>query len=367
MACDKRWEVLAQCFRHFAADQARGRSRLYEYLADAISERPEVASPLFEAPVEQRRPTLLFAAVHDLLLRGIEHPLANYYPSVGGRREPDEELLGSFRDFCADHEDMLLGMISTRNTQTNEVRRSAALLPALQLAAQQATGPLALVEVGASAGLNLLMDRFAYRYDDLRVGPSDSALVIDSALRNGRPPPPVSHPIRLSSVRRIGIDLHPLDVRDPADARWLRACVWPEHLDRLHLLDAAVAFARDDPPELVTGHALEALPEVVDTLPHGIELCVFHSSTLAYFTHSESRRFVDLLESLSRDRTVWWVSLEAPFIEPFNRRARYAFQDSVEGLTYLIALSRLVGGERVSDQLLGRSDPHGKWIEWIDE
>ncbi len=388
MATENRRERLAQGFHHFAIQQAAGRSPLYRCLAKAISRRSDVALALLEAPAQQRRPTLLFAAVHDLLLRGVDHPLASYYPSVGGCRGPDEDLLMTFHDFCAAHDDMLRSMMSTRKTQTNEVRRSAALLPALQYAVQAARSPLALVEVGASAGLNLLMDRFAYRYDHLRVGPGDAALVIDTSLRDGHPPPildsnrptrpwrhpgqaeappPASYAEALPAERRIGIDLHPLDVRKLADARWLRACVWPDDLDRLRLLDAAIDVARRHPPELAAGHALEALPEVVHRLPSGVELCVFHSSTLAYFTTEERRKFVELLGSLSRARTVWWVSLEAPFIEPFDRQAPFAFKDAVEGLTYLIALSRLENGRRVSDLLLGRSDPHGKWIEWVAE
>ncbi|MDP8960867.1 MAG: DUF2332 domain-containing protein [Actinomycetota bacterium] len=361
MAAEDRWEVLAESFHRFAEDQARGRSRLYQHLASAII-GTDVASLLLEAPIEQRRPNLLLAAVHDLLLRGIEHPLARYYPSVGGWREPDEQLLATFRDFCTWHEDVLRGLVSTRNTQTNEVRRCAALLPALRRAARQASAPLTIVEVGASAGLNLLMDRFAYRYDDLLVGPDDAALVIDCALRNGTPPPLNT---ALSSARRVGIDLHPLDVHDADHARWLRACVWPEHLDRLHLLAAAIAVAQREPPELVAGHALEALPEVVATLPAGTELCVFNSATLAYFSQAERGAFVDLIESLSTDRPVWWVSLEAAFIEPFDWRASTTFQEAVEGLTYLITLTRMAGGCRVDDHLLGRSDPHGRWIEWI--
>ncbi len=386
MVRENRREVLAERFHHFATYQAAGRSRLYLCLAKAISGRADVALALLEAPAAQRRPTLLFAAVHDLLLRGVDHPLADYYPSVGGCREPDEKLLVTFHDFCSAHDDMLRSMMSTRKTQTNEVRRSAALLPALQHAARAARSPLALVEVGASAGLNLLMDRFAYRYDHFRVGPGDAALVIDTSLRNGRPPPILSSnrpprprcrpgqpeaPLPASSAKalpaepRIGIDLHPLDVRDPAHARWLHACVWPDDLDRLRLLAAAIEVARRHPPELVAGHALETLPEVLDRLPSGVELCVFHSSTLAYFTAEERRKFVEQLEALSRARTVWWVSLEAPFIEPFHRRAAFAFKDAAEGLTYLIALSRLQSGRRVCDRLLGRSDPHGKWIEWL--
>ncbi|MFN2556087.1 MAG: DUF2332 domain-containing protein [Nitriliruptorales bacterium] len=363
MAREDRWEALARCFRHFAVEQARGRSPLYGRLADDISGRPEVASVLLEAPPDQRRPTLLFAAVHDLLLGGVEHPLASYYPSVGGRREPDEALLLIFHDFCAAHDAVLRSMVSTRRTQTNEVRRSAALLPALQHAAQDAGAPFALVEIGTSAGLNLLMDRFAYRYDARRVGPPEAMVVIDTHLRSGRSPPILDS--ALPAERRIGVDLHPLDVRLPADARWLRACVWPDDLDRLRLLDAAVGLARRHPPELVAGHALQALPDVAERLPDGLELCVFHSSTLAYFSGEERRRFIELLRSLSHARSLWWISLEAPFIEPFDRQAPSAFEDEVEGLSYLVALSRLEDGRRVSDQLLGRSDPHGKWLEWI--
>src|SRR5205085_1814788 len=156
-------------------------------------------------------------------------------------------------------------------------------LPAFARVARQTGGPLALVEIGASVGLNLLWDRYGYDYGDgASYGDAGSPVRITCTVRGDRRP---WVPAVLPRVRyRVGLDLNPVDVRDPEAALWLRALVWPEHAGRAALLQRALEVARRDPPSLIKGDALDLLPAVLPAVPHDVALCVFHTFTVNQFS-----------------------------------------------------------------------------------
>jgi hypothetical protein len=208
--------------------------------------------------------------------------------------------------------------ILQRATQTNEVGRCATLLPVL---ARLAAGgpPLALLEVGASAGLCLYPDRYSYRYTgsvDVRLDPPDgpSPVVLDCVVE-GDPPLPsgARRPLGLPEVVwRGGIDLNPLDVRDADATRWLEQLVWPEHEDRRARLAAAVGLVRSDPPRLVRGDLVERLPALVGEVPEEATLVVFHSAVLAYLSQEQRSAFTSVVSRLPGH----WVSNEGAAVLP---------------------------------------------------
>jgi len=217
-------------------------------------------------------------------------PLADYYPGLAGfvhahgESPPWGRLDGdpypSFRSFCREHEDAIARLLETRRVQTNEVGRAACLLPAFGLVARRAgRRPLALVEIGASAGLLLLWDRYGYDYGGGSVyGDAASSVRVRCAARgNARPPIPAPFP---SITYRVGLDLDPVDARDGNQALWLRALVWPEHAQRAALLIRALEVARRDPPPLCAGDALELLPDLLLAIPSDAAVCLYHCYTL---------------------------------------------------------------------------------------
>jgi len=163
-----------------------------------------------------------------------------------------------FRAFVLERWDEVATTMLGRRTQTNEARRCATLLPVLAAI----DGPVALLEVGASAGLCLQPDRYAYRYDESPVL-GDCDLVL-----NCRTSGAVPVPDRLPDVVwRAGLDLNPLDVRDDDDMRWLRSLIWPEESERFEILDRAVEIARSAPARIARGDLLTDLATVAAGAP----------------------------------------------------------------------------------------------------
>ena len=322
---------LAWRFRVHAGRDVRGRSPLYEAVCAAVAERPEVLELLLDTRPGQRRPTLLLAAAHHLLLAGAEHPVAGSYPSLGGCRPPDPGLGARFCDFVLANADSIRALVRARRTQTNEVGRCTGLVLGLALLPP----PIALIDVGASAGLNLNLDRYAYDYGPAgRIETRGAEVVLRCAVRGGRVPLPAAPP---AIAWRAGIDLNPLDAADPETGRWLEALVWPEDTDRARVLRAALAVARRHPPRVRRGDAVELLPAVAAEAPGGATLTVVHTNVIGYLGRAERARFAERCRELGARV----LSLEFP-------------------VGAADAHNRL----ELDGRLLALADQHGRWIEW---
>ena len=180
-------------------------SALYESLCHSLAEDRDLLAIAANARPGQPVPNLFMAAVHWLLLVGARHAVTDYYPDINSEGPARGDSYPSFRSFCRDRIDDITALISTRLVQTNVVRRCAVLLPAFAVAmGREQERPLSLVEIGASAGLNLLWDRYSYTYsDERRWGDPNSPVPLSSVIRGSlRPPLPESIP---QVVFRIGL------------------------------------------------------------------------------------------------------------------------------------------------------------------
>ncbi|MCZ1012773.1 DUF2332 domain-containing protein [Streptomyces noursei] len=198
-------------------------------------------------------------------------------------------------------------LIPSRLTQTNESARCAILQPVLAALPQ----PLALIEVGASAGLCLYPDRYRYRYrcdQSKAFGPADSPVVLPC-----RTTGPVPIPRQLPDVVwRTGGDLNPLDPSDPEVASWLESLVWPEQTERLQRLRGALDVARAEPAHVVRGDLNEAVSTLVTQAPKGATPVVFHSAVLANLSPAARAQFARTMQHLPYR----WISNEAPSVFP---------------------------------------------------
>jgi hypothetical protein len=311
----------AENYRAFARD-ARGRSPAYESLADAVADDLTVLQFLNTLPVDKRQPNLLFAAARYLL------------GSV-----PDIDRL---REVVGEQRAELARVMLARRTQTNEPGRCATLLPALA----RLPAPLALIEVGASAGLTLLFDRYSYDYAGQVVSGSDPDAPTLHCEAHG--PLPLPLPERTPAiVWRAGLDLSPLDVTSDDDMRWLSCLVWPGESDREQRLATAIASARRDPPPVYRGDLLTDLPTLAAQAPADATLVIYHSAVLAYVAQQDRWRFFETVRRLA----AVWLSNEAPGVVP--------------GLPVPPGPIAHFVLAQDGHQPLALTDGHGAWVQWL--
>lgn len=310
-------ETTAENYRRFAHLEASGRSATYERLATAVAEDRDVLAFLNRLPVGKRQPNLLFAAARHVM---------DEVPGI-------EDL----RALVASRADVLATVMLERRTQTNEPARCATLLPALALL----DGPLALIEVGASAGLCLNLNKYSYDYETTHLQGADAeGPTLRCSILRGTPS------LHMPDVAwAAGIDLNPLDPANPDDRSWLECLVWPDQPERAARLSAALDTAIRCPVPVYPGDLVEQLPSVLEQVPAGTTPVVFHSAVLAYVDSAVRAEFAGLLRHLD----VVWLANEATGVvvnaEPPERG------------TAPFVLT--VNGERVA-----YTHPHGDWIDW---
>jgi hypothetical protein len=365
-AIAERLDELAQRFQLFGELECAGYSPLYERLCKVIvGDRDvlELAGRATSRPI----PNLFFGALHYLLLSGVDGQLASYYPSVSSSPlDPDEEGLGSaFHDFCAKHAGEITTLLRSRRVQTNEVRRSVFLMLALaSVARAEPSRPLALVEVGAAAGLNLLYDHYTYAFGDRVV----AALTGARALRlECEPRGPIDVPVPDSMpvvADRVGIDLNPVDLSEPEDRSWLRALVWPEHRQRAERLERAIEIAAADPPEVMAGDALDLLPHAIRAMPKDATVCIYHSATLNQMRSETRARFAVRMQELARERELAWISVEGSGIVHAAPRQPSAGS----GIPTFLVVGLVTYDKRAwKEGVLALGDAHGRWVEWLEK
>lgn len=324
-------DVLRRRYRQFAETECHGYSDLYYRLSLGAAADDSVMRFVADRPVVQ--PNLLLAAVQ-------------YVTGVDRMPSTVADLRALLEERRAD----IAEIMATRRTQTNEVGRCAVLLPALP------PGPLALAEVGASAGLCLLLDRFFYDYGASRIGPPSSPVRIRCAL-NSAVALPMSAP---EVVWRRGLDIAPIDVCDDEAVRWVLACVWADHAHRRQRLEAAIALARRDPPSVMRGDLVDDLRGLLAEAPSDARLVVFHSAVLAYVSRERRKVFEDVLADASRTREIVRVSNE-----PLGVVSRLA-APPVAGarLRFLVARETFTRGVATSEPL-ALVHPHGSEMTWL--
>jgi hypothetical protein len=299
-------------------------SARYEAWAEGVATDAATIALIDELPSAKRQPNLVFSSARFQGAPPVPYP--------------------AFRDWLHAHWVEVRATALTHATQTNEAARCALHLPALA----GIDGPLALLEVGASAGLCLYPDRYSYRYSghpqlDPEEGPS--AVVLDCAARG-----PVPVPSRLPHVVwRGGVDLNPLDVRRPDDVAWLDALVWPEHDDRRARLRAAAAIVADDPPRIVAGDLNERVRELAAEAPADATLVVFHTAVLMYLDEHDRAAFTNTVRALPGH----WLSVEGRSITP-----GIGVREDVENESTDMVLA-------LDGVQLAWAQPHGRSIRWV--
>jgi hypothetical protein len=252
-----------------------------------------------------------------------------------------------FRDLLAAHHDQSRKVMFERRTQTNEPARCATILPLLAVLPQ----PLALLEIGASAGLWLIPDRYAYKYNHgIHIPPTSEGGAVPPTFcceTNAETPIPRRN---VDVTWRAGLDLEPISVHDPDGVAWLQALVWPREQNRLsHFLQAS-SVARRSPPQVTQGDARIGLPTLAAQAPPHATLVVFHSALLGYISSSDEH--VALANAIVNLKAVW-ISNEAP---------AFSFcEDATPKAVCPLGQFLLVKNK----EPIACTDPHGRTIQWF--
>lgn len=351
--------IVAERFRRWSST-ASGRLGLYARLCAGIAAEPSLHRLLLVAPPSQRLPVLLLAAVHFLVLGERDSALAQHYPNLTSPPD-DGDPMPAFTRFCADHDGELRALLATRSTQTNEVGRCSLLLPAMALVAAE-TGPLAMVDVGTSAGLNLAIDRYRYEYRPGRTLGGDSTVTLACEIRQTRGDGAVPLPEAIPEISaRVGLDRSPIDLHDPTQARWLEACVWPEQPERFHRLRAAIELVRAMNPPVRHGDAVDDLDDALGEVAGTGHPVVTNTWVLNYLDGAQRTAYVDRLKAHGADTDLSWIYAESPrevgpeLPVPDDR----ALADGT-----VVTLVRWRGGRQMVDHL-ATAHPHGHWLSWI--
>lgn len=314
----------AENYRRFARLEARGRSPLYEQLTEAVAEDPQVLRLLASLPAAKRQPNLLLGVVQHLYGTALDYP--------------------SFQRIVVEKWTEVSTAMLARRTQTNEVGRCAILLPLLAALPQ----PLALLEVGASAGLCLLIDRYRYDYGMGIIGQENSPVLLRCEPRGSSTPVPNGLP---EVVWRTGIDLDPVDPRDESATRWLEALVWPGEGDRLARLRGAIEIARQDPPRVLEADLRADLSAIIADVPSGATVVIFHSAVLAYVPSDDRDAFAAEVARLG----AVWVANEGAGVLPAVRR-QVGDKELVEHQGHFLL--------SCDGNPIAWTDPHGSWLHW---
>jgi hypothetical protein len=349
-----RARTLAQVYRHFGEVEAAGTSPLYERVAVALSESAEALRAIEAAPARKRHPSVILAALYDLALAGRAPALAAAYAARDGDAAASAALGTLLR-----MTDSVVAVAVRRRMRTGETGRCAVLYPAIAEAARRAGAKaVGLIDVGCSAGLNLNVDRVHIAYSNGQsLGDPSSPVRLSASVVGDRPIPTRAIP---EVVARIGIDLDPADVTNPDDARWLRACLYPDQPEQAARLDAEMALTATDPPLLLDGDAVEVMPDAFARVPADALPVVITTWALSQFSLESRLHFLHRLDEAATRRAVAWVSVEgvgvAPAVPTFGDRP--ASGHSIIGLAvFEHSVLRTEG--------VGRCWSRGRLLAWL--
>ena len=294
-------------------------------------------------PLEDAMPLRLTGGFHHLLLTGDEKRLE---PVYRGEITDQAAVDAIVTAVTADHDSRLLPWLDGP-PQTNEAGRSASFMAGLKWLSGRLGPRFELNELGASAGINTMMDRYHYDLGGVTAGPAESPMQIKPEWRG---PPPPDYPIEIVAIK--GCDQAPIDLSDPSAALRVKSYVWPENADRIARMDAALKLAAEKAPDVVQADALDwVLERMAAPQAEAVTRVIHHSIVWQYIPADRRAAITAVIEAAGAqatpDRPLAWMMLE-------TNRDTFAHE---------LTIRYWPGGEAAV--LLGQAQAHGAWVEWF--
>ena len=293
--------------------------------------------------LEDAMPLRVAGGLHWLSLSGAARQLGPVYAGL----TTDQEVVDAIVAGLARQYDAPLMAWLDHPPQTNEAGRSASIVAGLLWLSRRLGSKFEMNEIGASAGVNTMIERYRYDLAGVEVGPADSPVRI---VPEWRGPPPPAGEIGIVAIR--GCDLSPVHLADPAEALRLKAYVWPDALDRMGRIDAAASLATEKAPLIERKDAGTFVEERLETPREpGVTRVLYHSVVWQYLPETTRRSITAAMEQAGAhaiaEKPLAWVRLETNR-ETFRHELTVRYWPG--------------GGDPV---MLGEAHPHGAWVEWL--
>lgn len=336
--------IIAQA-EHCAHNDAPATARIVRALLAVLASNTRCGIRLRGWPgrvLEDALPLRVAGGLHWLHLTGAESRLEPVYAGTITDQPTVDALVLAV---VADHDQQLLGWFDSP-PQTNEAGRSASFMAGLAWLSTMLGPRFELNELGASAGINSMMDRYHYVLGGVSFGPDTSPMRIEPEWR-GPPPPDV--PVEIRAIH--GCDRAPVSLANPAAATRIKAYVWPENRARMARMHAAIQLASQQAPDVVAMDAADFVEQRLQTpQPDGVTRVIHHSIVWQYIPDDRKARITAAIEAAATrataQRPLAWMMLE-------TNRATFRHELSVQFWPG--------GGQRIR---LGSAQAHGAWVEW---
>jgi hypothetical protein len=296
-------DLIREHFSEFSRIQA---SPIYATLSGFIATQPEILQLVSMVPLQKSPRTVFFAAVHTILLKGAKHPLAEFYPSLGGKKKISEQnrsiLFAQFLDFFTRYQAEIKSYLS-RSTQTNEAMRSIALLPAFsEIAKREHQSKFSLIEIGTSAGFLLNVDKYSYKLNELLLG---NAVQIEPFTPKWQGHLPENLKTNFMTIEnKIGVDINPIDIEDNEIRLWLKGLIWPEQVGRLRSFDLACKVLIENKKNItiLKGTFDTYIEKIMSLCSKSETLCFLCVWVLYQLSEEENNKINEKLRNIARSR-----------------------------------------------------------------
>jgi hypothetical protein len=342
-------EKIQDRFAIFAEQECKFSSAFYYDLSLKISKDDEMSRMASYASYGQPIPNIFLAAVHYIVLKNKGCELAKYYPSVNKDLNVQELPYQLFKEFCIKYEAQIIELISTRIVQTNVISRCSYLMPILSELINKGQKNACIIDIGASAGLNLNFDLYEYWTDGQKIYGDSSVKIefqtIDSAIKSILP---INY-----LIRKIGIDQNLINPQNEDEKLWLNALIWPDHLERFNSMEKALELRQNDRIDMIKASEVNQFEEIINNQRADETLIIYATHTLYQFSPDNRHDFFTMLDRIGKKRDFDFLSVES---------TRY-LQEKYKSSQTVIELTSYTNGKK-NEKFIAETNGHGNWIRW---
>lgn len=342
-------EKIKERFTLFAEQECKSSSAFYYALSLKISKDDEMSRMASYASYGQPIPNIFLAAVHYLVLKDKGCELAKYYPSVTKNLIVQELPYQLFKEFCINYEAQIIELISTRIVQTNVISRCSYLIPILSELINKGHKNACIIDIGASAGLNLNFDFYEYATNGQKIY-GDSSVKIEFETKDSaiKPILPINY-----LMRKIGVDQNLINPQNDDEKLWLNALIWPDHLERFNSIEKSIELRQNDGIEMIKASVVNQFEEIINSQKDDEILIIYATHTLYQFSPENRQDFFTMLDRIGKKRDFHFLSVES---------TKY-LQEKYNSSQTVIELTTYTNGQKF-EQFIAETNGHGNWIRW---